>query len=51
MLVKELIDELNYIVKQYGENVDLKTKNEQEITIEIEFKDSQFERPIIVVED
>ncbi len=51
MLVKELIDELNYIVDQYGENVDLKTADEQEITIEVEFKDSKFERPIIVVED
>lgn len=51
MLIKELIDELNYIVEQYGENVDLKTSNEQDITIEVEFKDSEFERPIIVVED
>ncbi|MFC6402939.1 hypothetical protein ACFP67_14090 [Mammaliicoccus sciuri] len=51
MLVKELIDELNYIVDQYGENVDLKTADDQEITIEVEFKDSEFERPIIVVED
>lgn len=51
MLVKELIDELNYIVEQYGENVDLKTSNERDITIEVEFKDSEFERPIIVVED
>jgi len=51
MLIKELIEELNYIVDQYGENVDLKTADEQEITIEIEYKDSEFERPIIVIED
>lgn len=51
MIIKELIEELNYIVEQYGENVDLKTSDEQDITIEVEFKDSEFERPIIVVED
>ena len=51
MLVKELIDELNYIVEKYGEDVDLKTSNGQDITIEVELKYSEFERPIIVVED
>ncbi|ANT44690.1 hypothetical protein HOR18_gp027 [Staphylococcus phage vB_SscM-1] len=51
MLIKEMIEELNYIAERYGENVDLKTSDEQDITIEVEYKDSEFERPIIVVED
>lgn len=51
MLVKELIDELNYIVDQYGENIDLKTADDQEITIGVEYKDSEYERPIIVIEE